>query len=90
MIKLKKILLLLPLLFSCGKKYNNDFIDIKINELIFIDYNNFSYKIIELGILTVEKGFVINDIYIDLETKQEIITPVKSSMNIYYNFEINN
>ena len=90
MIKLKKILLLLPLLFSCEKKYNNDFIDIKINELIFIDYNNFSYKIIELGILTVEKGFVINDIYIDLETKQEIITPVKSSMNIYYNFEINN
>lgn len=29
-------------------------------------------------------------IYFDLETKQEIITPVKSSMNIYYNFEINN
>lgn len=78
------------MLFSCGKNFNNEFINIKINELNFIDYNNFSYKIIELGILTVEKGFVINDIYIDLETKQEIITPVKSSMNIYYNFEINN
>lgn len=78
------------MLFSCEKNFNNEFINIKINELIFIDYNNFSYKIIKLGILTVEKGFVINDIYINLETKQEIITPVKSSMNIYYNFENNN
>ena len=66
MIKIKKLLLLLPLLFSCGKNFNNEFINIKINELIFIDYNNFSYKITELGILTVEKGFVINDIYNDL------------------------
>ena len=58
------------MLFSCEKNFNNEFINIKINELIFIDYNNFSYKIIKLGILTVEKGFVINDIYINLETKQ--------------------
>ena len=30
------------------------------------------------------------NIYFDLENKQEIITPIKSSMNIYYNFENNN